>query len=148
MSASRGHNVNDGLPKVLASLHYVSVTACILLSGRGSFLGKMMRNKLIWIFQHTKMIALYWEWNGKERFTLTSHYSLDWDWHPLFSQQWQIGYRGQWNNMNYLWWEIVDDFNIKVGLLLEECDSNVFVLHSTCEKASMSIKPEIDEELS
>ncbi len=42
----------------------------------------------------------------------------------------------------------MDDFNIKVGLLLEECDSNVFVLHSTCEKASMSIKPEIDEELS
>ena len=142
LSSPEGHSVNDGIPKELASLHYVTVddvVTHIVQLGKGAVMAKMdvkhaYRNIPV---QQADSRLLGMKWASKTLpFGLRSA--------PLIfsavadALQWMMEMRGATWVRHY-----VDDF-ITVGSNVEECARNAEVMHKTCEEANLPVEPEKD----
>ena len=68
LSAPEGASVNDGIPKELCTLGYLSVDdlgAETLKRGKGSEMAKITCGTHTGMYQCTRGTGTYWEWNGR-----------------------------------------------------------------------------------
>ncbi len=149
LSSPEGKSVNDGIPKELSSLSYVSVDDVvhqIMKLGRGAYLAKMdvkqaYRNVPV---HPTDSLLLGMRWEDKVYVDRTLPFGLRLA--PLIfsalanALQWMMEQRGASWVRHY-----VDDF-VTVGPPASlACGHNMEIMQETCERAGMPIEPDKNE---
>ena len=149
LSSPDGHSVNDGIPKELASLKYISVdevVARIVQLGRNTIMAKMdikqaYRNIPI---HPADCPLLGMRWDGRVYMDIALPFGLRSA--PLIftavadALQWIMQQGGASYVKHY-----VDDFITLGAPGSEECEKNVRIMHRSCQETNMPVEPEKNE---